>query len=680
MTLPKSSAFGQDVTKMGSDLKKDALPYFKKYKEQWNNWKKPEILANISSMGKDLKEGAIKGFNKYRKGWDTWKRPAVLSDLSTVGRSFKESALPTLRKYKEQWSNWKRPVALSDIYGLGRSLKESAMPMITEYGNKLSKIRIPNMGIGRIQDRLSNLSMPNMNMGRMRGALPNIDMSGITNKLSSLLPNQSRLKGTFSFLDKFKGKITGLSKTKAPAITGHLAEISPTLTKNVLPVMGSATKGMSKQVVRFGGVLARVMQAAGVDVMGLQKVLLVVSKTRKLWEFAKGPQIVAGLKRIGSVIWAKLVPATLAETGATASLVTAWNAFKNSAIIKYITATAVALYTKFVPASVQATIATWALNSALLVNPLFWIPAAIAAAAGALYLLGKALGSSEEVWNALSAPVIAVWDAFKGVTLWFLNLLGIGNDTGKAFSNIGAALAGIWTVIKPVVLGLSYLVGGIVAVTAAIVAMGASVVVGAVLALVKVVTSLFNAFTGISNVGGKIGEWLLSFELIKSTVESIGEYLNSWIPSIPSWLPSWLGGGSETIAPPTPNIAPPTPEATSSSWFPSWGVGDSVNISNAGEVSFPPSSSKDTISNISKTVTNIENHKKEVEMIMRSKEATVPTEEEIAMADYLKTLVENSSKDQKTREEMRRNIQRALMKGSNSEGRAALALALQGDV
>jgi len=112
------------------------------------------------------------------------------------------------------------------------------------------------------------------------------------------------------------------------------------------------------------------------------------------------------------------------------------------------------------------TVVTWALNSALLANPIFWVVAAVVALIAVIVIIATKTQWFQNIWKAVSAAMVAAWNATTRAIAVAWNatvgaIVGAWNATYRTISSVFrailAAAMSVWTWIKgnwPLLLGI----------------------------------------------------------------------------------------------------------------------------------------------------------------------------------------------------------------------------------
>ncbi len=180
---------------------------------------------------------------------------------------------------------------------------------------------------------------------------------------------------------------------------------------------------------------------------------------------------------------------------------------------------------KIVAAAIKVwSVVQWALNSALLANPITWVVIAVVALIAAIVLIATKTTWFQTIWSAMCAAAVATWNWFKGVIAAFVGwIVGVWN-------NIVAAGSAAWNALRAIV-------GAVFGAVRAIIGGAIGVVVGHFNRVRAVGASVFGAVRSIiSTVGDAISTVVGWVQNLISAISNI-----SW-PSPPGWLSSMFGG------------------------------------------------------------------------------------------------------------------------------------------
>ena len=112
------------------------------------------------------------------------------------------------------------------------------------------------------------------------------------------------------------------------------------------------------------------------------------------------------------------------------------------------------------------TVVTWALNSALLANPIFWVVAAVVALIAVIVIIATKTQWFQAIWRAVSSAMVAAWNATTRAIAVAWNatvgaIVGAWNATYRVISSVFRAILSaamsVWSWIKgnwPLLLGV----------------------------------------------------------------------------------------------------------------------------------------------------------------------------------------------------------------------------------
>jgi len=175
------------------------------------------------------------------------------------------------------------------------------------------------------------------------------------------------------------------------------------------------------------------------------------------------------------------------------------------------------------------TVVTWALNSALLANPIFWVVAAVVALIAVIVIIATKTQWFQAIWKAVSSAMVAAWNATTRAIAVAWNatvgaIVGAWNATYRVISGVfrailGAAMA-VWGWIRgnwPLLLGVITGPFGM-----------------AVVLIIRYWSSISGFFAGI--VGAIGGAFSRVYGLITAPFVTAFNYVKSIVEGALSWI------------------------------------------------------------------------------------------------------------------------------------------------
>lgn len=217
-------------------------------------------------------------------------------------------------------------------------------------------------------------------------------------------------------------------------------------------------------------------------------------------------------------------------------------------------------------ATIVQTAAQWALNSALLANPITWIILAIAALVAALVWFFTQTELGQEIWtnvmNAIGTAFTWLWESvlqpifgFIGAIftwLWETIIMPVGQFIAQAFQTIGAVVVWLWeNILQPIInmwITIFQVIGVIIMWLWISVVQPVFNFIGAIFTWIyqNIILPWFNNLKAGFTALGIVFQWLYN-TIIKPVFDAIAGVFN-WIwNSIIKPVFDWIGGALKAV-------------------------------------------------------------------------------------------------------------------------------------
>jgi len=359
------------------------------------------------------------------------------------------------------------------------------------------------------------------------------------NKMAASMNKVSAAEVAAKRLDNFKGSVE--------AMMGSLETLGITIGTMILPPLRTFVDWLTQAMNAFMG-LGPGAQQAVVAFIGLSGALLL--------GFAGFVKVMNAVRATQGALLAFrtiLVGTTAAQNMSTAAALRQAIAQKAAAVATKLQAAAMAIIRG---ATIAWTAVQWALNAALLANPIGLIIAAIIALVAAIVLAWRNSETFRAIvigaWNAIKSASIAVWNAIKGALIAAWNGIKAAVRAGISFvrgiitagmNAIRAVWQAVWGVFGPLVRAVWGLI-------VAIIRLQWTIIKGVVLAGVNAVKTVVT------------GAW----NFIKSATSRVWNAIKSVLSSVWNAIKSVVTPAVNAVKSVVTNVWNAIKSATSSVW------------------------------------------------------------------------------------------------------------------
>lgn len=473
------------------------------------------LSVRITGNGRD----ASRAFNSVQRDADRWARHMRTLSVDTVTKTVSGAA-----KAASNFSGavaligYAAPLAKAAIVSLGSAAVGAAAMM----GAAFAVIKLGMDGIkaaaqqaapafGQLKTAVSGALEQSMIPGFQR-------LNGL---LSTITPNMVGLARVIG--DSFTSMSTAISTKGAGAVQGIIDNAGKFI-QGITPGLESLLLGLLSLANQASSVLATTAPQVNQFLTDIGNRLAGVTAQSIVDSFNQ-------LRDAAQSIWEKISP-----------IVSAIQTMAQHATLMFQLAVAFRLIAIAIAAVRLAvtlwTVAQWALNAALLANPITWIVLAVVALIAVVVLIATKTTWFQTIWQTMCNVAVAAWGLITSAVSAFVGWItgvwaSIVSGATAAWEGVRAAASAVWEGIKGVVQGVADFIGSAIG-TACSVVSAAFSTVGSIASSV---------WGGMKSVIDAVGSAI-------STVVGWVQTLIGWLgnikwPSMPGWLGGLFGGGMD---------------------------------------------------------------------------------------------------------------------------------------